>query len=359
MAIYDEYPYMSHDGDLAFAIEYDGSKFTPGARAAIASRTYYPLGLVGSFDGLEPEIDVKTFWNIGSGTNAGRAAVVSVDGKHTIEGTLPVTLQNARILAAFFGDDTSTKPATYYQHILPNATPTPITYPKTFTLYSKLINPLVAANTFSRYYIGCVIDTLKFSGDEGSELKTDLGLKAMRAYVNTSDPDEDPTTISAKTSTRPYMFHDAYFEFWGTECARVVSFTLNIRNKIKPIWYFRQASDDLTPVGSDSAKYPLEMLYGKLEIDLSAKLVPVDRDLWDLLIGGGEHASNNTAVIKFARDTNDYIQFDLSGLHLKKAPYKIAEENEVSAETEFVVKNIKVTAQDDISKDYLTDVTIT
>lgn len=133
----------------------------------------------------------------------------------------------------------------------------------------------------------------------------------------------------------PFICDNAVFTFWSNPLARVKSFSCSIDNKIEPGIYWRQAS----------GPYALDMIPKKCDVELVTTAVPYDSQLWDQLLA----QSAITCQIDFTRTAaSDTAQIKCENCKIKSAPHNQPEEGELEVEMTIIPKTTTLTFVDSI-----------
>ena len=127
---------------------------------------------------------------------------------------------------------------------------------------------------------------------------------------------------SSIPTTQPYYFSEGTMKFFGTEFARIASFSISISNGEEPRYYIGKQGK--------RARGPFEIREGQRSYSMSATVTLPDSiastastatgatELFKQLLlegnyGGDTGNTGITCSIKFERDTNDYIIIDIPG----------------------------------------------
>lgn len=275
------------------------------------------LGLVNAVDNLpDDKIDGKRFYAVGVGRDPNNI----VEGKHTLEGTIPIVLQNGQIIKFAFGSSTPAG-ADPYTHTIVGASVLP-----SFTLEAAFLQ----TTDFVRYFQGTKIDTLELSGEEEGELLATIGVKSMLTSSDTS-----PSSLTPP-STAPYMFYEAVLTLFGSVVAELKNFTFSLSNHLKPAWYFNSTA-------GKNLKYLTE---GRREYELKMNLTPTDSTFWDYLAA---QPGSATVTIVFTRGASDTFTLSCTDCLVVDVPHPIPEENEINCEMTVMPKAATVTVVDSIA----------
>jgi hypothetical protein len=279
---------------------------TAFAEAAVESAQTEPFGILNEEVKLpDPDIDWQLYRNIGYGADPH----IAVAGKREMTGSIPMLIQNGKLLKYALGACSDTGSVGDYTHAITGAE----------TLPSLCLEAIWNNGTadFIRYYRGCKIGGCALSAEEEGPLKCTLDVQAARAETTT----QAKSTVTLLT-TKPYMFDQGTCTFWGSEFARVASWSMNIKRALKPRYYIQDTNGE----------FPYEINEGVRDVDLTATIVAADD------IGSGTDATDAmtellspTAAgfdisLLFTRGANDTITISNPAAKkcvLKSAPHPL------------------------------------
>jgi len=187
-------------------------------------------------------------------------------------------------------------------------------------------------------------------------------------------------------STAPYYFSEGTVKFFGTEFARIRSFSLSIANNEEPRYYLGKQGA--------RARGPYEIKEGSRDYAMSASVALPDADVnsgavvgdaaqtgatelfKQLLLegdygagGGSVYKRGFTATIKFERGANDYIIIDIppeadgtvgsptegtdntnqlnkQGIFINSAPHNIGTDNPFQVDLDMIFRSLRITIVD-------------
>ena len=338
---------------------------TPHAQIGISKETTFAnevttgfkvLGLVPSVDLPDPEIDVKQIWSVGQGPDL----YIQAEGANKMTGSIPVVVQDATVLAFGFGSEgnTGASPTT---HVYPKSvrgnvfaggnfiTDEP-TYMPSFTLRAEYgVGSGESTPHFTRDFTGTVVNSMELSSEEEGELRATLGIMSA-IPIKTSNT--SLTTMTTNTS-KPYLFHQGVFTYFGSEIARVKSFRYSLNNNLSPRFYQRQAVSGRT---GDSGKYALEFIRGNRQHSLETTFTVNDRAVRDLLnsltpsdTGTSGSQGTFTCSLVFTRGTNDTLTLTARNCWIQKAPHSIPESEDVPITMSILPETVQATIVDSTS----------
>lgn len=281
----------------------------------------------------DPEVDWRPHRSAGYGADIH----VLTEGPRTLAGSIPIVLQDGRILKYVLGACANTG-GPVYVHTITTAE----------TLPSIIIEAVWndGTNDFLRYYTGCKCSGATLSAEEEGALKCNVGIEAALAAASANTK----TDLGTLATTNPYMFYEGTCSFWGTTFARIQNFEIDIKRALKPRRYIQ----------STNGEYPYEINEGARDITLTATIIAAD----DVGSGGGTEAfaelMSPTAGgfdvdLKFERaaSADDSLQIfnpatKKCQIRAAKHPRFAAEAEDSPIEVEIIMKGISITVKDAI-----------
>ena len=206
----------------------------------------------------DPEIDWKTHRSAGYGADIH----ILTAGARTLSGSIPIILQDGRILKYVLGTCDNSGSSPDYIHTITGSEILP----------SMCIEAVWndGTNDFLRYYRGVKSGGCTLSAEEDGSLKCDLNIEASLAEASTNTK----STLTLPT-TNPYMFYEGSCKFWGTTFARVQNWSIDIKRALKPRRYIQDAN----------GAFPYEINEGARDITLTATIIAADD------LGAGTHGT--------------------------------------------------------------------
>lgn len=213
----------------------------------------------------DPEIDWRAHRSAGYGADIH----VLTEGPRTLSGSIPIILQDGRILKYVLGTCSDTGATTPYTHTITTAE----------TLPSMCIEAVWNDGTsdFLRYYTGVKCSGASISAEEEGSLKCNVSVEAALAAASANTK----TDVGTLPTTNPYMFYEGVCTFWGSAFARVQNFTIDVKRNLKPRRYIQ----------STNGEYPYEINEGTRDITLTATIIAADD------IGSGTHGTDAWAEL--------------------------------------------------------------
>ena len=270
-------------------------------------------------------------------------------------------------------------------------------------------------NTFDRRYVGGMIDSTTISAEEGGIVsmswdgvnflnmvhnqknQTDVGTNLyngasithnMPRYglmqpIDAQDvgmPSQTAGAANAGTgypSTQPYYFSQGTIKFFGTEFARVRSFSLSIGNGAEPRYYIGRQGN--------RARGPYEIREGQREYSMSATISLPDSaapdatdqdtamELFKQLLLEGDYGTGSKGMscqLRFDRGTDDYIIIDIpyqhyasggiaagtagstasgidtGGLYINTAAHNVTTDNPMQIDADMMFRNLRIVVRD-------------
>ena len=222
----------------------------------------------------------------------------------------------------------------------------------------------------------------------GASIAANMPRYALMHNIDSDDigmPRQATNTANTGTgypTTQPYYFSQGVIKYFGTEFARIESFSLTIENGMEPRYYIgRQGS---------RSRGPFEILEGQRAYNMSATLTLPDAsldadtahgsavltnatELFKQLLLEGDYSGSTgrlgfTSTIKFERGTNDYIIIDIpasaagaagtpatptgrgvneQGIFIQTAPHAITADNPFAIDVSMMFRELKISIRDD------------
>lgn len=279
----------------------------------------------------DPVVDWTSIYTIGGN----RDAHFITEGAWDMRGTIPFTMQSAKILSMVWPNEayTANTPSSGFNtHVLTAGTWDP----------SMAIEVQYAKQggtpTFYRYYSGVKIDRATFTADEKGFLKASFDVIAMNAAKTTNSA----SSITTAT-THPYKWYHGAVSVLGVGMAEITSFSLEVRKNLDPKYFF----------STINAKKPSTIIPGREEYELKVGLIATDTTLFDELVSGT--ADGTTAIMIFTRTSGeDTLRFTMANCQVISAPHGLpATEGYIPVELTLIPKTVTVQAED-ATTEYLT-----
>lgn len=304
--------------------------------AAAQGAQTYVFGLTpDEIDLPDPEVD----WVAHRSAGYGADIHVLTEGVRTLSGSIPIVLQDGRILKYVLGACANS-----------GATPKIHTITGSETLPSMCIEAVWddGTNEFLRYYRGVKCSGGTLSAEEEGSLKCSVSIEAALAEAST----QTKSNLGTLETTNPYMFYEGSCKFWGTTFARVQSWEIDVKRALKPRRYIQ----------STNGNYPYEINEGVRDITLSATIIAADD------IGSGTHGTEAWAELmsptaggfdielKMERDSSSSDSITITNPTTKKCQLKTAKHPRFAAdaedapiEVEIIMKGVQIVVNDDIA----------
>ena len=226
------------------------SEETAFKEAAVQAAQTEPFGILNEEVKLpDPDIDWRLYRNIGYGADPH----IAVDAKRELSGSIPMLIQNGKLLKFALGAVTNGGLSPNFTHAIVGAEKLP----------SMCIEAIWndGTNDFIRYYRGVKVGGCSLSAEEEGPLKCSLDVVAAKAEATTNTK----STVTLPT-TQPYMFDQGTCSFWGSSFARIASWSMSIKRALKPRHYI-QATD---------GTFPYEINEGTRDVTLTATVIAAD-----------------------------------------------------------------------------------
>ena len=226
-------------------------------------------------------------------------------GKINVTGTIPIELQNGRIIYLAMGG-ISTSGTGPYTHTISGAS----------TLPSICIEAVYDGTVdFLRYYRGTKVNTLEIEGVDGAEVKASAGFMSARGAKSSNTS----STIDNVT-TKPFMYHQGSLDILGYASYDVTTFKWSMNNNLK-------ARHTIRTTDGEYAKMIIE---GKRDYEITANIIIPDAatynsQIYDYLIAG----TTFTTTIALVRSAaTDQMTLTASNCTCRTAPHNIPEAGE-------------------------------
>lgn len=274
----------------------------------------------------DPEIEQIGLRSVGSGANLSKI----VAGARTLSGTIPMVLQNGRILKYCLG--TCANSGTY-THDISCASGKPD------SLCIENVNVDAGGNEWVRYYSGVYVTGMELKAEEEQFLSCSIDIEAALAQSSTN------TASTVETLTdEPYQFCTGQMTYFGSVYARVLSFSLSVKRATKARRY----------INTSNCGYPYEINMGARDIEISTSVVAAN-DVTDY--GTAYYAElldptvNGTSMtLLFTRGVGDSIEITLTGAALKSGSHNTNPESEdMPVDLSLICRDIDIQVVDDIA----------
>lgn len=284
----------------------------------------------------DPEIDWRPHRSAGYGADIH----VLTPGPRTLSGSVPIVLQDGRILKYVLGASANSGSSPNFTH----------TITTTETLPSMCIEAVWddGTNDFVRYYRGVKCSGATLAAEEDGSLKCDVSIEAALAEAST----QTKSNLGTLPTTNPFMFYEGSCSFWGSTFARVQNWEIDIKRTLKPRRYIQ----------STNGAYPYEINEGARDITLTATIIAADD------IGSGTHGTEAWAELmsptaggfdvelKMQRDGSATDAITITNptdkkcqLRTAKHPRYAADAEDAPIEVEIIMKGVQVVMNDDIA----------
>lgn len=251
------------------------------------------------------EFDDAPEWKDYHTINSSRDMFLENQGKILVTGSVPLELQNGRVLYLAMGGlvETGTSPKT---HTITGAA----------TIPSICIEAVYkGTNPFLRYYRGTKVDSLEIEAVDGGEVKATIALQSARGQKSSNTA----STISTVT-TVPFMYYngsvtwDAYGDF------DITTWKWKISNNLKPRHTVR----------TTDGKYAKMIIEGKREYEITANVIIPDAATYNSKIYDDLIAKTifNMTLSLIRTAASDEMVLTASNCTVRHAPHNIPETGE-------------------------------
>jgi hypothetical protein len=285
--------YKSDDAILGFKIE---TAFAESPSQA-AQTTW--LGIIPNAD-FNEEVE----WSEHRTINGTRDRFIEAAGKINVSGTIPIEVQNGRILYLAMGSATETNDGIgNYTHTITGGT----------TIPSICIEVMYNGTAdFLRYYTGVKVDSLELEAVEGAEMKGSLTLLCSKSAKSTNTQ----STISSVT-TVPFMYYQGAITIDGYADFDVTTWKWKITNNLKPRFTIR----------STDGQFAKLIIEEKREYEMSANIIIPDvgtynTKIYDMLMAGTKFT---TTLVVTRTAATDLMTLSATNCIIKNAPHNLPE----------------------------------
>jgi len=227
-------------------------------------------------------------------------------GKINVTGTIPIELQNGRIIYLAMGTESVVDANPKYTHTISGAS----------TLPSICIEAVYdGTNDFLRYYRGVKVNTLDIEAVDGGEVKASAGFMAARGEKSSNTASTiDPVT------TKPFMYHQGAITILGYASYDVTTFKWTMNNNLKARHTIR----------TTDGKFAKMIIEGKRDYDITANIIIPDAStynsqIYDYLIAG---TTFTTTIVLTRTALTDLMTLTATNCTCRTAPHNIPEAGE-------------------------------
>lgn len=280
----------------------------------------------------DPEIDWLPIRSAGYGADIH----VLTEGARTLSGSIPIILQDGRILKYVLGSCTNSGS---YVHTITGSEILP----------SMCIEAVWndGTNDFLRYYRGVKCAGATISAEEEGPLKCNVNIEAALVEASTNTK-----SSLFPTTKNPFMFYEGSCSFWGTEFARVQSWEIDIKRSLRPRRYIQDTN----------GMYPYEINEGARDIILTATIIVADdlgagthgTEAWEELMSPTSGGFDIELKLKRNGDISDSITITnptakKCQLKAAKHPRFAADAEDAPIEVEIIMRGIQIVVNDNIA----------
>jgi len=258
------------------------------------------LGIIPNVD-FEDTPEYKDYHTV----NSTRDMFLENLGKINVSGTVPIELQDGRIIFLAMGTE-SMSGSDPYVHAISGAT----------TLPSICIEAVYKGdNDFLRYYRGTKINTLEIEAVDGGEVKASAGFMSARSEKSSNTK----STIDSVT-TKPFMYHQGSINIAGYASYDVTTFKWSMSNNLKARHTIR----------STDGQYAKIIIEGKRTYDITANIIIPDAvtynaQIYDYLLAGNTFTTTLTLT---RTAVTDLMVLTAANCTIRTAPHRIPEPGE-------------------------------
>lgn len=262
------------------------------------------MGIIPNVD-FDDAIEYKDYHTINSAS--GRDLFTENKGKTNVTGTIPIELQNGRIIYLAMGAESVDYSDPTYTHTITGAAT---------AIPSICIEAVYdGTNDFLRYYRGVKMDSLDIEVVDGGEVKASASFVAAR-----SEKSSNTASAIDTVDTKPFMFHQGAVTIDGYGDFDVTTFKWSMKNDLKARHTIRNTDGTFAKV----------IVEGKRSYEITANIIIPDTatynsklydDLYD-----GTLFTTTLALVRTA-DT-DQATLTAANCTIRSAPHNIPEVGE-------------------------------
>ena len=288
-------PYKGDSAVLGYTIETDFDEVPSQA----AQTTW--LGIIPNID-FDDAPEYKDYHSV----NSTRDMFLENLGKINVTGTIPIELQNGRIIYLAMGAESIGDANPVYTHTITGDS----------TIPSICIEAVYdGTNDFLRYYRGTKVNTLEIEAVDGGEVKASAGFMSARGAKSANTK----STVSSVT-TKPFMYHQGSVNIVGYASYDVTTFKWSLNNNLKARHTIR----------STDGEYAKMIIEGKREYEITANIIIPDAatynsQVYDYLIAGNTFT---TTIVLTRTAATDLMTLTASNCTVRTAPHNIPEPGE-------------------------------
>lgn len=237
--------------------------------------------------------------------NYTRDIFIETIGKINVSGTVPIMLQNGRIIYLAMGGYMVSGSGTYTHTITGGATLPSICLEAVYN----------GTNPFLRYYRGTKVNTLEIEAVDGGEVKATAGFMSARGENSANTA----STVSSVT-TVPYMYHQGTVDIVGYASYCVTNFKWSVNNNLKARHCIR----------STDGQFAQLIIEGKREYEITANIILPDTATYNKQVYNYLLAKNTfTTTFTLVRSAGtDQMTLTASNCTVRTAPHNIPEVGE-------------------------------
>jgi len=209
-----------------------------------------------------------------------------------------------------------------------------------------------------RRWSGGKVGRATYTASEGEQLRMSLDEMIFRSVAVDEDAGIAAATLQYPT-TEPYIFSYGALTLWGTEFARVKSFSLEVSNNLEPKYYVTDDANDYLPY---------EIIEGRREYRLGVTIDITDSTMFDELVKYGTNQGvavdglfkGFDASMVLTRAASDTITFtlppssaaaggDAQGCFIRSAPHNLVGDPQVAIDLDIIARSAQITVVDSVN----------
>lgn len=286
-------PYKGDNSGFSYAIE------TAFDEVPISEAQTTWLGITPNID-FDDAPEYKDYFSV----NSTRDMFLENQGKINVTGSVPIELQNGRVIYLAMGAAAESEAGGVYTHTITGAA----------TIPSVCIEASYkGTHDFLRYYRGTKINTLEIEAVDGAEVKATATFASARGEKSSND-----LSVVTPASTKPFMYHNGNISgILGYAGYDVTAFKWTMNNSLKVRHTIR----------STDGKFAKMIIEGKREYEITANIIIPDAttyntQVYDYLLAGNTF----TTTVSLTRTTStDDMTLTANNCTCRAAPHNIPE----------------------------------
>ena len=253
--------------------------------------------------GVVPKADLDHYFEFHDWRtiNQDRDLFVEAQGKFVTEGSIPIEMQNGRMIYYAMGSESYASPT----HTITGGR----------TIPSMCIEvEYKGTNKFMRYFGGTKVDSLTLNVNEEGAVDAQVSWKGAKVTKGSGTS----STISA-VSTKPFMYHQTSMTIGGY-AFNITNWKWSVKNTLKPIYTCK----------TTDGQYITNLVEGKREYEITATTMIEDTATYNTYVYDNMITGANITVIGSIIRTasTDQMILTASNCTIRKAPHNLPDVGE-------------------------------